>query len=60
MERIEVITRQHLHVELLSPGKDMQAAIEEDVLHDATILETWEVIASVIPAKYEAYSLELL
>ena len=43
---------QHLHVrvQLLTPGKDLQAAI----------LETWGDVASSIPAGYEAYSLELL
>ena len=60
MERIELITRQHLHVQSLTPGKDMQAAIEHDVLHDAVALETWGDMALSIPARYEAYSLELL
>ena len=60
MERIELITRQHLRVELLAPGKDLQASIEQDVMCDSDVLETWSEIAFVIPPKYEAYSLELL
>lgn len=60
MERIELITRQHLHVELLTPGKDLQASIEHDVMCDSKVLETWSEIAYIIPPKYEAYSLELL
>ncbi len=59
MERIELITRQHLHVQLLTPGKKLQAAIEQDVLSDTSVLQTWEDIACSIPARYEAYSLEL-
>ena len=57
MERIELITRQHLRVELLAPGKDLQASIEQDVMCDSDVLETWSEIAFVIPPKYEAYSL---
>ena len=60
MERTELITRQHLRVELLVPGKDLQASIEQDVICDSNVLETWSKIAFVIPPKYEAYSLELL
>ena len=60
MERIELITGHHLHVELLAPGNDLQASIEHDVMCDSKVLETCSEIAYIITQKYEAYSLELL
>ena len=40
--------------------RKLHSAILQDVLDDPHVLELWEANSAAIPAKYEAYSLELL
>ena len=58
MERVEQITSV-LNVRTVKPSENLHSAIVE-VLNDPHILEMWDANAAIIPAKYEAYSLELL
>ena len=60
MERVEQITRSVLNVRRIKPSVNLHSAVVEEVLDDPCVLEMWEANATVIPAKYETYSLELL
>ena len=60
MERVEQITRRFLNVRTVKPSENLYSAIGDEVLNDPHILEMWDANAAIIPAKYEAYSLELL
>ena len=60
MERVEQITRSILNVRRIKPSENLHSAIVEEVLDDPSILEMWEANATVIPVKYETYSIELL
>ena len=55
-----MVTRRHLSPDLMqnAMGYSIQQVILSDCLKDADILQKWELIAS-LPAKYEAYSIEL-
>ena len=59
MER-DQCSREHLHVELLAPGKDLQASIKHDVMCDSKVLETWSEIAYIITPNYDAYNYTVL
>ena len=60
MERVELITRSILNMRAIKPSENLHSAILQDVLGDPHVLELWEANSAAIPAKYEAYSLELL
>ena len=60
MERVELITRSILNMRVIKPFENLHSAILQDVLDDPHVLELWEANSAAIPAKYEAYSLELL
>ena len=60
MERVEQITRSILNVQTIKQSENLHSAIVDEVLNDPRILEMWDTNATIIPAKYEAYSLELL
>lgn len=60
MERVELITRSILNMRAIKPSENLHSAILQDVLDDPHVLELWEANSAAIPAKYEAYSLELL
>ena len=60
MERVEQITRSILNVQTIKQSENIHSAIVDEVLNDPRILEMWDTNATIIPAKYEAYSLELL
>lgn len=61
MESIEVETRQYLQPDGVkqAPGQAVQQQIISSVLDNKAILSRWDLLASPIPPRYEAYSLEL-
>ena len=60
MESIELVARQHLNVDTMTPGTDVKRLIMEQIVKSDSILLHWEAIAVTIPTKYETYSIELL
>ena len=62
MESIEVETRRYLRPDGVqqAPGQAVQQLIISSVLNNKAILSRWDLLASLIPPRYEAYSLELL
>ena len=60
MEKVEQITRNVLNVRTIKRSENLHSAVVDEVLKDPQILEMWDANATLIPAKYEAYSLELL
>ena len=60
MEKVEQITRNVLNVRTIKRSENLHSAVVDEVLKDDHILELWDANAMLIPAKYEAYSLELL
>ena len=61
MESIELETKRYLRPDgvFQAPGQAVQQQIIASVL-DKAILSRWDLLASCIPPRYEAYSLELL
>jgi hypothetical protein len=62
MEAIEVETRRYLRPDgaQQAPGQAVQQQIISSILDNKAILSRWDFLASPIPPRSEAYSLELL
>ena len=62
MEAIEVETRRYLRPDGVqqAPGQAVQQQIVCSILDNQAILSRWDFLASPIPPRYEAYSIELL
>ena len=62
MEAIEVETRRYLRPDGVqqAPGQAVQQQIVSSILDNQAILSRWNFLASPIPQRYEAYSIELL
>ena len=61
MESIEIVKRHHINSDVIQDitGCPIQGCIVTEALRNADVLQKWEIIAP-LPAKYEAYSIELL
>lgn len=59
MERIKVVTRQHLNTSNVPPSDSLHSIIKADVFQACGIMETWDQLACRIPPGYKSDSLEV-